>query len=89
MLKFAALAILFAVSTGPALAAAHCDVPTDEWQPRETLKTKLEGHGWTVHTIRSRDGCYAADVTDVRGRRVETFFDPRTLEPVGTEDRHG
>lgn len=67
---------------GTAFAADKCSVPTSDWQPREALKTKLEGEGWKVRSIKTEDGCYEAYAFDAGGRKVEAYFNPRTFERI-------
>lgn len=79
----AALAAAFVPAA--AMAKTHCDVPTDLWQPRDALKTKLEHDGWTVRQIKTQNGCYEAYAVKADGKRMETFFDPKTLVAVGDD----
>ncbi len=68
---------------GSALANAeseHCNAPENEWQPRETLQEKLEGEGWQVKRIKTEDGCYEVYGYDKDGKRVEAYFDPKSLK---------
>ncbi|MEQ1952245.1 PepSY domain-containing protein [Mesorhizobium sp. CN2-181] len=74
--------MLQTASVGGASAGATCDVPVAEWQPRETLRSKLEADGWLVRSIKAQDGCYAADVTDKNGVEIHAVFDPKTLKLV-------
>jgi len=53
-----------------------------EWQPREALQQKLQAAGWNVKKLKTEDGCYEAYAIDDKGRRVEAYFDPKTLETV-------
>lgn len=74
---------------GPAFAANRCDVPTDQWQPREALQKKLEGEGWKVRSIKTENGCYEAKAVDANGKRLEGVFNPKTLESVGADSDDG
>ncbi|MEO5756563.1 MAG: PepSY domain-containing protein [Mesorhizobium sp.] len=74
---------------GSALAADKCDVPTDQWQPREALQKKLEGEGWKVRSIKSENGCYEAKAIDAKGKKLEAVFNPKTLETVGADSDDG
>ncbi len=67
---------------GTVLAADRCDVAKAEWQPTQALQQKLEAQGWKVTRIGMEDGCYEAYALDQSGRRVEAYFNPKTLEPV-------
>ena len=73
------------IAAGVSQAAEHCDVPTDQWQPREALQKKLEAEGWTVKKIKTEDGCYEAYATNAAGEKMETFFNPKTFEAVGND----
>ena len=74
---------------GPAFAGDRCDVPTNEWQPREALQKKLEGEGWNVRSIKTENGCYEAKAVDANGKRLEGVFNPKTLESVGADSDDG
>ncbi|RKE79252.1 PepSY domain-containing protein [Rhizobium sp. AG855] len=63
-------------------AAEGCEIPLSEWRPREALKAQLEGHGWTVRSIKAEDGCYEAAATDGTGRRVIAHFDPHSFRAI-------
>ena len=82
----AALALTFLLSAAPAFAGEACDVPVSDWQPRETLRARLEASGLTVRTITAQDGCYEAVViVDATGNVVAITFNPKTLAKVGAE----
>lgn len=74
---------------GPAFAASRCDVPVNQWQPREALQKKLEAEGWTVRSIKTENGCYEAKAVDAKGKRLEGVFNPKTLESVGADSDDG
>lgn len=76
---------------GAAFAANKCDVPTAEWQPREALEAKLKAEGWKVRSVKTESGCYEAYAIDASGKKVEAYFNPKTLEPVAGagEDSEG
>ncbi|MCM2474227.1 PepSY domain-containing protein [Rhizobium sp. CG5] len=77
-----AAAAVNVVLAGAAFAADKCNVPMTDWQPREALKTKLEGDGWKVRTIKTEDGCYEAYAMNAKGEKVEALFDPKSLAAV-------
>lgn len=79
----AALLFTAAAST----AWAHGDVqcpkyPKAEWQPHTALQEKLVKEGWTVRRMELTPTCYEVYGKDPQGKRVEAFFDPKTLERV-------
>lgn len=71
-----------AMVAGAAFAGEKCNVPVAEWQPREALQAKLVADGWQIRSIKTEDGCYEAYAIDAKGKKVEAYFDPKTLEPV-------
>lgn len=90
MRKFLVAAfVLQSVSVGGALADSTCDVPVAEWQPRETLRSKLEAEGWQVRSIKAEGGCYAADATDKNGVEVHAVFDPKTFQRLDAAKQNG
>ena len=87
---FVALGMAAPVAT-PAFASSgtRCDAPLADWQPREALEKKLTAEGMKVRRIKTDDGCYEVKAIDAKGRRIEAYYDPRTLELVkheGEED---
>lgn len=81
---FAAAIALAAAApfAAPAAASEGCNAPRDQWQPEAALRQQLEGQGWQIRRVKVDDGCYEVYATDKDGRRRETYFDPRTLQPV-------
>jgi hypothetical protein len=76
------LSVVFATVAGIGSAAAEdlCHVPEAEWQPKETLQKKLESDGWVVKTIKVDEGCYEVYGKDAAGKRMETYFDPKSFQ---------
>jgi len=70
------------ISGGAAFASEGCSVPEVEWQPEQALRQKLENEGWKINRIKIDDGCYEVYGFDGEGRRMETYFDPKTFEFV-------
>ncbi|ESY71354.1 PepSY domain-containing protein [Mesorhizobium sp. M1050] len=88
-MKTLTLTALVMALAGPAFAADKCDVPTDQWQPREALQKKLESEGWKVRSIKTENGCYEAKALDAKGKKLEAVFNPKTLESVGADSDDG
>jgi len=86
ILSAAVLAALGTLGVGAAMASEKCSAPRAEWQSPEALQQKLESEGWKVKSIKADDGCYEAYAVDPQGRRVEAYFDPKTLEIVKLDD---
>lgn len=81
----AAIALALTVAAGGAWA--HGDVqcpahPASEWRPHTELQEKLVKEGWTVRRMEKTPTCYEVYGKDPQGKRVEAFFDPKTLERV-------
>jgi hypothetical protein len=69
----------------PLLADDDCDDPVANWQPRENLRQKLEGEGWTVYRIKVDDGCYEVKGLAPEGFRAEASFAPASLKLMELE----
>ncbi|UJW77451.1 PepSY domain-containing protein [Rhizobium sp. SL42] len=67
------------VFAGFAVASGKCNVPLVDWQPRKALQARLEGAGWTLRSIRSKDGCYLVDAVNEKGEPVNAQFDPKSF----------
>ena len=81
MKRFALSVLLASVAgIGSAAAAETCSVLQAEWQPKEVLQQKLEAEGWKIKTIKIDQGCYEVYGTDGAGKRMETYFDPKSFE---------
>ncbi len=88
MKKLILSAVLFStLGVGAAMAKDMCSVPKAEWQPKETLQQKLEGEGWKIKKIKVDEGCYEVYATNADGKRMESYFDPKTLEVVKAKDK--
>jgi hypothetical protein len=74
--------VLSLMASGTAFASDTCSVPKAEWQPEQALRQKLEATGWKINRIKIDDGCYEVYGTDAKGQRAETYFDPKSLDPV-------
>ena len=68
-----------------ASSGERCDAPIADWQPREALEKKLTAEGMDVRRIKTDDGCYEVKAIDAKGRRIEAYYDPKTLELVKYE----
>ncbi len=75
---FVTTLLLGSVAAGSAFASGGCNVPMNEWQPREALQKKLENEGWKIRSIKTEDGCYEAYAMK-DGKRMEAYFNPKTL----------
>ncbi|MDL2338779.1 MAG: PepSY domain-containing protein [Pseudomonadota bacterium] len=77
------LALALAASSTAFAGGDKCSAGAKEqWQPIETLEKKLIAEGWKIKKAKIDSGCYEVYGTDAQGKRVEVYFNPKTLEPV-------
>lgn len=78
-------ALALAASAGSALAHGKVECPPhpkSEWRPHTELEQKLIKEGWKIRRMEKTDTCYEVYAKTPDGKRVEAFFDPKTLERV-------
>ncbi|MFS2156754.1 PepSY domain-containing protein [Pseudomonas sp. Pseusp122] len=76
----ASTALLSVLLTGYALADDDCREPVSDWQPRETLRQRVEQqYGWNVQRIKVDDGCYKIKAADRKGNAIEARYAPASL----------
>jgi hypothetical protein len=81
----AAVATLAAVSV-PAFAKADCKAyPKSEWMKEADAKAKIEAQGYTIKKFKVDGNCYEIYGKNKEGKKVEIYYDAKTLEPVKTE----
>jgi hypothetical protein len=79
------ITLLTLAAAGSALAqhAEKCEpIPKDEWKPQAELERKLKNEGWTISRVKIENGCYEVYGKNAVGKKMETFFHPKTLEVV-------
>ncbi len=86
---FATAVAFTLLGTGAAQASETCNVPMTDWQPRATVKQKLEQAGWKVQRIKADEGCYEVRGTDPTGRVAKAKVNPKTLAVVRAENNDG
>ena len=85
------LAIAAAFSTAVALpgavwAKADCKAhPKPEWMSEADAKAKIEGQGYTIDKFKISGNCYEIYGRSKDGKKVEIYFDARTLDVVKSE----
>jgi hypothetical protein len=76
----ASTTLLSLLLSGYALAENHCSEPVSDWQPRETLRQRVEQqYGWSVQRIKVDDGCYELKGLDRKGNAIEASYSPASL----------
>lgn len=69
--------------TSNVLAAADCTPhPKEEWASEETLKEALEAEGYVIKKFQVDGNCYEIYGRSKAGKKVEIYFDTKTLAIV-------
>jgi hypothetical protein len=75
-----------ATLSSAAFAKADCKpYPKAEWMKEADAKAKIEAQGYTVSKFKVDGNCYEIYGKNKEGKKVEIYFDAKTLEPVKTE----
>jgi len=81
-------AILGAACTlsAAALAKADCKAyPKAEWMSEADAKAKIVAAGYTIDKFHVSGNCYEIYGRNKEGKKVEIYYDAKTLEPVKSE----
>lgn len=71
---------------GAAWAKADCKAyPKSEWMSEADAKAKIEGQGYTIDKFKISGNCYEIYGRSKDGKKVEIYFDARTLDVVKSE----
>jgi hypothetical protein len=75
-----AIALVSTVLTSNVYASADCPVyPKEEWASEDTLKEALEAEGYTIKKFKIDGNCYEMYGRNKEGKKVEIYFDMKTL----------
>jgi hypothetical protein len=86
-LVLAALCLTAFAST-PAFSKADCKAyPQSEWIKETDAKARIEAQGYTIEKFKVDGNCYEIYGKNKEGRKVEIYYDAKTLEPVKSEVR--
>ena len=84
-----ALAIAFSAAMAvPAAAWAKADCkanPKAEWVSETEAKARLEAQGYKIAKFKIDGNCYEIYGTNKDGKKVEIYFDAKTLDLVKSE----
>jgi len=76
-------ACLFSVH---AFAKADCKAyPKSEWMSEADAKAKILAQGYTINKFKVDGNCYEIYGKNKEGKKVEIYYDAKTLEPVKSE----
>jgi hypothetical protein len=68
------------------LAKADCPAyPKSEWMKPEDAKARIEAQGYTISKFKVDGNCYEIYGKNKDGKKVEIYYDAKTLEPVKSE----
>ena len=72
--------------SGTALAKASCKAhPKSDWMAEADAKARIEAQGYTINKFKVDGNCYEIYGRNREGKKVEIYFDAKTLEPVKSE----
>jgi len=85
MLKILAVALALGFS-GAAFAKADCTAhPKSEWMKESDAKAKIESQGYKIRKFKVDGNCYEIYGRDKDGKKVEIYYDTKTLDVVKSE----
>ena len=80
------LIVLMSTFSGVALAGAKCPTyPKEEWMKEADAKAKLESQGYKIKKFKIDGQCYEIYGHNKEGKKVEIYFDAKTLDVVKSE----
>jgi hypothetical protein len=85
-LILATAAVLPLIGVSAAVAEPSCNVAKAEWQPEQALRDKLAAQKWTIKKIKVDNGCYEVYGTDDKGKKVEVYFNPKSLDALPEQE---
>ena len=69
-----------------AFAKADCKAyPKAEWMSEADAKAKIQAQGYTISKFKVDGNCYEIYGKNKDGKKVEIYYDAKTLEAVKTE----
>jgi len=80
--------VLCAAATLSTTVAAKADCkayPKAEWMKEADAKAKIEAQGYTINKFKVDGNCYEIYGKNKEGKKVEIYYDAKTLEPVKSE----
>ena len=84
---FKVLVLMAAVGmSGTAFAKADCVAhPKSDWMKESDARAQLEGHGYKIKKFKVDGNCYEIYGHNKEGKKVEIYFDTKTLDVVKSE----
>lgn len=83
--KIAAVAVAGLFSTA-AFAGANCTKhPKSDWMPEADAKAKIAAQGYNIKKFKVDGNCYEIYGKNKEGKKVEIYYDAKTLDVVKSE----
>lgn len=78
--------LLLSLVSSHVLASADCPVyPKAEWASEDVLKQALADEGYTIKKFKVDGNCYEIYGRNKDGKKVEIYFDTKTLAIIKAE----
>ena len=86
MIRIALAAVVVAALPTAASAGANCKAnPKADWMTEADAKSKLVAQGYKIDKFKIDGNCYEIYGSNKDGKKVEIYFDTRTLDVVKAE----
>ena len=86
MNRFVLAALCLAFAPTVALAGANCKAnPKAEWMSEADAKARIAAQGYKIDKFKVDGNCYEIYGTNKDGKKVEIYFDTRSLDVVKAE----
>ena len=86
MNRYVLAAACLAFAPTAALAGANCKAnPKADWMSEADAKTKIGAMGYAINVFKVDGNCYEIYGRNKEGKKVEIYYDAKTLEPVKSE----
>ncbi len=86
MIRISIAALMVVAVPATAFASANCKAnPKAEWMSEADAKAKLVAQGYKIDKFKVDGNCYEIYGSDKDGKKVEIYFDTKTLEVVKAE----
>jgi hypothetical protein len=86
MIRILVAACVVAALPSVAFAGANCKAnPKAEWMTEADAKAKLVAQGYKIDKFKIDGNCYEIYGSNKDGKKVEIYFDTKTLDVVKTE----
>lgn len=78
--------LLLALFSTQVFASADCaEHPKEQWTSEDTLKQALTDEGYTIKKFKVDGNCYEMYGRNKEGKKVEIYFDTKTLAIIKAE----